>query len=307
MPIAFVAANTGVATGSSNISVTIPVAASARDLLIAVVIAGDGRVVSVPTGWTEFSTSPAYVTTTGEIGGIQPAAGPDRYHHYYHFVSSGEAGASVTWVFTGSSGRKLGAIVTYSGVSQENPINAVGSTIKTDPTAGPFGAYGDFIAPGVTPGSLNTMLVSVHASTDVLIGGPFSPPTGMTERVDIESGAGPIYALSINDQILSDTSATGSRTPTASDTLFSQTGTAFLFVLSPEVFSPGVGSGVPSPSAPIVLHKPLVIPMRQNFFVLAEFFPVGSQDVRDLINSGADDDLKVIEFHFNGILIREVN
>jgi hypothetical protein len=52
--------------------------------------------------------------------------------------------------------------------------------------------------------------------------------------------------------------------------------------------------GVPSQEAILKLARPIMVPVRQNFNVNAEFFVVGSTDARTVLNAGATDDEKVI-------------
>jgi hypothetical protein len=305
MPIAFVARNSGNQVGTS-VTINVPAGTVTGNLLIALVMDKNGgttgtTLVIPPGGWREFNNSPARVEPTG--GGVpQPAASPLRLFYYYRFATAADIGASYVWTLPSNSG-PISHMLAYSGVDRDNPINAEGVSLKVDDTA----PFGNFIAAGITTTSQDTFLISIHAANDVGGSAGFSPPTGMTERVELTIGA---RNLSINEQaVFAAPAATGDRTPTVFPTLdvISGTGIAFIFALAPDIPGVGLGSGSPSPSSVMVLPTPITIPMRQHFHVLAEFFVVGSTDALDLINNGADDDYKVIEFHFNGILTREVN
>ena len=59
--------------------------------------------------------------------------------------------------------------------------------------------------------------------------------------------------------------------------------------------------GYPSQNAILKLARPIVLPVRQNFFVNCAFFPIGSTDVRTTLNSGATDDQKVIMVVLDGL------
>lgn len=63
--------------------------------------------------------------------------------------------------------------------------------------------------------------------------------------------------------------------------------------------------GRPSHESILRLGKPILIPPRQGFRVIAEFFTVGATDVRTLINTGATDDQKVIMFMIDGLHTRD--
>jgi hypothetical protein len=64
--------------------------------------------------------------------------------------------------------------------------------------------------------------------------------------------------------------------------------------------------GYPSQGAILKLARPIVIPVRQNIIVSAQFFPVGTTDARTLLNTGAPDDVKVIQFYIDGLQTRDV-
>lgn len=58
--------------------------------------------------------------------------------------------------------------------------------------------------------------------------------------------------------------------------------------------------GYPSHGAILKLARPIIIPVRQNINVNAEFFTVGTTDARTLLNTGAVDDQKVVMFMIDG-------
>lgn len=65
-------------------------------------------------------------------------------------------------------------------------------------------------------------------------------------------------------------------------------------------------NGVPEQSAIAKLARPIIFPVRQNFFCTAEFFVTGSTDARTLLNTGAADDQKVVMFMIDGLQTRDV-
>jgi hypothetical protein len=65
-------------------------------------------------------------------------------------------------------------------------------------------------------------------------------------------------------------------------------------------------NGYPSASSIMKLARPIILPVRQNFNVNAEWFTVGTTDARALLNSGATDDVKVIMFMIDGLQTRDV-
>ena len=64
--------------------------------------------------------------------------------------------------------------------------------------------------------------------------------------------------------------------------------------------------GTPEQTAIMKLARPIMFPVRQNFSVTAEWFPIGTTDARATINSGATDDEKVIMFIIDGLQTRDV-
>lgn len=67
-----------------------------------------------------------------------------------------------------------------------------------------------------------------------------------------------------------------------------------------------LSNGEPSHEAILKLARPIVIPVRQNINVDAQFFAVGTTNVLTTINAGATDDQKVIMFMIDGLQTRDV-
>jgi hypothetical protein len=65
-------------------------------------------------------------------------------------------------------------------------------------------------------------------------------------------------------------------------------------------------NGEPGQSEIMKLARPIILPVRQNFNVTAEFFPVGTTVALNLLNSGTTDDQKVISFYIDGLQTRDV-
>jgi len=65
-------------------------------------------------------------------------------------------------------------------------------------------------------------------------------------------------------------------------------------------------NGYPSQSSITKLARPIILPVRQNFNVTAEFFGVGATNALTLLNAGANDDQKVIQFVIDGLQTRDV-
>ena len=65
-------------------------------------------------------------------------------------------------------------------------------------------------------------------------------------------------------------------------------------------------NGLPSQESILRLARPIVIPVRQNISVDAQFFAVGTTNVLDLINGAAGDDQQVIQYLIDGLQTRDV-
>jgi hypothetical protein len=67
-----------------------------------------------------------------------------------------------------------------------------------------------------------------------------------------------------------------------------------------------LNNGYPSQQAILKLARPIIIPVRQNISVNAEFFSVGTTNVLDIINGAQTDDQMVIMFLIDGLQTRDV-
>lgn len=64
--------------------------------------------------------------------------------------------------------------------------------------------------------------------------------------------------------------------------------------------------GTPEQGAILKLARPIIIPVRQNFFAQADWYDIGTISALDGLNSGATDDQKVIEYMIDGLQTRDV-
>lgn len=64
--------------------------------------------------------------------------------------------------------------------------------------------------------------------------------------------------------------------------------------------------GTPEQGAILKLARPIIIPVRQNFYAQADWFQVGTDSALDGINTGATDDQKVIMYVIDGLQTRDV-
>lgn len=67
-----------------------------------------------------------------------------------------------------------------------------------------------------------------------------------------------------------------------------------------------LNNGYPSQQAILKLARPIIIPVRQNISVNAEFFAMGTTNVLDIINNAATDDQMNIMYMIDGLQTRDV-
>lgn len=65
-------------------------------------------------------------------------------------------------------------------------------------------------------------------------------------------------------------------------------------------------NGEPSQTAFMKLARPIILPVRQNFATVCDFYNMGTVSALDMLNSGATDDQKCIQFYLDGLQTRDV-
>lgn len=176
--------------------------------------------ISPPAGWIQVNS-----TTDQKTGG-----GTDGYGNrlfIYQRVVTGIEPASYTWYFGGTpmQAGAAGGIASFSGVDTVTPIDVqAGQATASSRT---------HTAPSITTTAANTMLVSSHLINS---SGTWTPPAGMTERVDIASRTPTDdlgITLEINTEARAAISATGTRSATASNPPAADTGITHMLALRP--------------------------------------------------------------------------
>jgi len=131
------------------------------------------------------------------------------YSVLYHVVQNGDP-SSYAFSWTGSTNRYgVGGITAYRNVDNDNPVHVQGTwgSGNASPTS--------FPAPSVTTTVANEMIVTAYG---VAANNPgWTPPTGMTERLDLVNGTGTTFVSVEQDDVLQTASgATGTLTATSS-------------------------------------------------------------------------------------------
>lgn len=184
---------------SDTVVISVPSATVDDDIMIAgIYTESDGQAITAPGGWTLLVT-------------MDNGTGAFRTRWYWRRASSEPA--DYTWTATGSSWLG-GGITAYSGaITTGSPIDANGS-------GDTGGADTSAVATSITTTVADTLIVyGMHNVGGVTA----TPPSGMTERVDVASYYGA-------DVAQASAGATGNKTATLAS---SQTWACFLLALKP--------------------------------------------------------------------------
>ena len=223
--ILFIAGSTALTTATSSVTVTKPAGVTKGDVMIAALSIGALPIVAVLNGWRELPGSPVEVDVTGGSGGAILV----RLHVYTLVADDGEP-ASYTWDLEGATTASFAAaIVAYRNVDNTSPVNV---SAKIGTASGPTTTV-----PGFTTTVDKAMQVAIYS---VDTSGTYTPPSGMAERTDVESGF-PRHLVSTSDVLLGTAGAVGSKTATPSLT---GTSGAFSVALEPAVV-PTIVIGAP--------------------------------------------------------------
>ncbi|MGQ0510092.1 MAG: DUF6701 domain-containing protein [Betaproteobacteria bacterium] len=166
---------------ASTLSINVPAATLAGDVMVASVTfrpcsgtSGAACTTSVtpPAGWT-LVNSVTDQTTGGGTGGF------GNRLFVYQRVATGSEPANYAWSFGGAlvHAGAVGGIISFSGVDTSNPVVVEGGQTTASSV--------NHAAPSIDTGSVtDTMLVSTHSANSSTL---WTPPVGMTERVDAAS------------------------------------------------------------------------------------------------------------------------
>lgn len=218
--------STTVADATTGASVTIPrpLGAQAGDVLIAQVDFHTHSFVgtiTAPSGWTTVRVDN---DTNHEMQGV------------FWKVAGASEPASYTFVNTTADTNRegTGAITSYRGVDRTNPIDAHAATTY------PSGAS-SIVAPSVTTTIAGTKLLALLGQR---ANGPVTPPTGMTERYEINAGNQCLVTMA--DENRAAVGATGTRTFTSADNGSSVVQTVALRPIRPELVATGLPGTAPN-------------------------------------------------------------
>ncbi len=175
----------------SGASLSVPAGTADGNLLIAAIATGGNSTFGVPGGWTQITNSS---NGNGTVG-------------VWYRVASAEP-AAYAWTFGGAGKRFAAFMATYSGVDTTTPIDTSAFNAQS-------GSGTSITAPTISPSWAPDMLLFVAGAGD---GVTYTKDAQMsTERTDLLGASGNNGAsVTLDEQLLVTSGATGSRTATAS-------------------------------------------------------------------------------------------
>ncbi|MGQ0510091.1 MAG: DUF6701 domain-containing protein [Betaproteobacteria bacterium] len=176
----------------TTLAVNVPAGTVEEDVMLAsIAVAPSGATVTAPAGWTE----------------LHNTAGTSNRLVTYQRVAGATEPASYTWTLGGTATTgAAGGIATYVGVDTLTPIHLSAANTTASGTT--------HTATGVTTTVASTMVVTAHSFASSVA---WTPPAGMTERVDVPAIAttnAEGVALEMNDVAQAAAGATGDKSAT---------------------------------------------------------------------------------------------
>ena len=180
---------------AANLTINRPIGTVAGDVMIAAIGTTPTSIpITPPLGWTLIQSQQQAANTSSVVATFYRVAGASEPVSYTWMLPTNHAGA-------------VGGILSYSGVNTGAPIDV--SAKAATPSALTH------TAPSVLTSVTGDMLVTVHEYTSAR---SWTPPAGMTERIDIASIAASNVGITLemNELLLAGPGATGTKTATAS-------------------------------------------------------------------------------------------
>ncbi len=195
--------------GAPALSLSYPAGVLENDVLVAQVVVRDNAAITAPAGWVLINRTNNGTTLTQAV---------------YWKRAGASSPAAEGWTF--ASARAAGALVAYRNVDPVAPVN--GYSVRTN--ASSTSVTADSLSPTVA----GVQLVGLYALANG--NATFTPPAGMAEQADTNTGAGPNgIAVELADEAYAGGLATtGTRLATASTAAVS---IAHLLALQPNVIA----------------------------------------------------------------------
>lgn len=206
---------------ASGLTINRPAGTVAGDVMVAAIaVRPSSVIITPPAGWA------------AQAAALQNAAGNSSRQQIFYRVAGGAEPASYTWLFDSPFAGAVGGIISFAGVDTAAPFDAYAGNLT--PRAGDTNLQHRALA--VTTTVADTMVISTHSFTSAM---PWTPPAGMTERVDVASIATPNafgISLEMNTVLQPAAGTTGDKIATVTGN--GDTGSATLMALRPSVPQP---------------------------------------------------------------------
>jgi MSHA biogenesis protein MshQ len=206
---------------AQGLTIARPAGTVAGDVMIAsIAVRPSSVIITPPAGWA------------AQAAALQNAAGNSSRQQIFYRVAGGAEPASYTWLFDSAHTGAAGGVVSFSGVDTAAPFDAYAGNLT--PQGGDSNLQHRALA--VTTTVADTMVISTHSFTSAM---PWTPPAGMSGRVDVASIATPDavgIALGMNTVLQPAAGTTGDKVATVTGN--GDTGSATLMALRPFVPSP---------------------------------------------------------------------
>jgi hypothetical protein len=178
-----------------SLQISTPANTVQNDLMIASMAYTQGVTVTPPSGWSTTSTF---------------CNGTAMCLSSYYLVAGASIQSSYTWTIGTSTSRAVGTISSYRYV---NPTNPVETYYSSSPVSGTQHATSSCCSTAYD----NALIYAVFAVAPTASTATWTPPTGMTERVDTAIDASPtFYSLEVADFIKAPAGPIGALTATSS-------------------------------------------------------------------------------------------
>jgi RHS repeat-associated protein len=181
------------AGNASSLTVTFTAPAASDDQILLAVNENAGQNAAAPAGYTTVGTYPA------------PNAGETTVV-YRRTATGGEAAVTVNFAANAVHAKTALAVI-YRGVDPVHPIEAVSAAGTPTPTST------SITTPSLTTASADGQLVQIQHGLNNLLAATWSPPVGMTNRVQVGTNT---VTSAVADQPVTSAGATGSRTASLS-------------------------------------------------------------------------------------------
>jgi cellulose synthase/poly-beta-1,6-N-acetylglucosamine synthase-like glycosyltransferase/CheY-like chemotaxis protein len=193
--ITFVDSSTATMNPGPSLVMSTPTSTAQNDVMIASMAYTQGVTVTPPSGWqptSSFCNGTAMCLTS------------------YYLVAGASIPSSYTWTIGTSASRAVGTISSYRYVDPTNPVETYYSSSSVSGTQ-------HVTSSCCGTGYNNALIYAVFAVAPTTSTSTWTPPTGLTERVDTAIDASPtFYSLETTDFIKSPAGLIGALTATSS-------------------------------------------------------------------------------------------